>query len=98
MMSGLGQIAGRLYRGEVSFDFVGRKRLWYTISGAILEGSAVALFDMHLKFSVDFKGGTVFQFSAPTATVSQVQTAVDSEGISGANVQQAHGGSFGWQV
>src|ERR1700689_1881415 len=98
MMSGLAQIAGRLYRGEVSFDFVGRKRLWYTISGAILVVSAVALLVLHLNFSVDFKGGAVFQFSAPSATVSQVQTAVDSDGISGAIVQQAHGGPFGWQV
>src|ERR1700728_3799562 len=98
MMSRLGQITGRLYRGEVSFDFVGRKRLWYTISGAILVVSAVALLVLHLNFSVDFKGGAVFQFSAPSATVSQVQTAVDSDGISGAIVQQAHGGPFGWQV
>ena len=36
MMSALGQIGGRLYRGEVSFDFVGRRRLWYAISGLIL--------------------------------------------------------------
>ena len=33
MMSRLGQIGGRLYRGEVSYDFVGRQRRWYTISG-----------------------------------------------------------------
>ena len=33
MMSRLGQIGGKLYRGEVSFDFVGRQRPWYAISG-----------------------------------------------------------------
>jgi preprotein translocase subunit SecF len=98
MMSRLGQIGSRLYRGEVSFDFVGRKRLWYTISGAILVISAVALIFLHLNFSVDFKGGAVFQFNAPSATVTQVQTAVDDGGVSGAIVQQAHGGPFGWQV
>ena len=32
-MSRLGDIGGRLYRGDVSFDFVGRQKLWYTISG-----------------------------------------------------------------
>jgi preprotein translocase subunit SecF len=98
MMSRLGQIGSRLYRGEVSFNFVGRKRLWYTISGAILVVSAVALLVLHLNFSVDFKGGAVFQFNAPSATVTQVQTAVDDGGVSGAIVQQAHGGPFGWQV
>ena len=27
-MSRLGAVGGRLYRGEVSFDFVGRQKLW----------------------------------------------------------------------
>ena len=35
-MAQRGNFAGRLYRGEVSIDFVGRQRLWYMISGAIL--------------------------------------------------------------
>jgi hypothetical protein len=35
-MAGVGGIAGRLYRGEVSVNFVGRQRIWYTISGCIL--------------------------------------------------------------
>jgi len=97
-MSRVGQIGSRLYRGEVSLNFVGRQRMWYTISGAILVISVVALLVLHLNFSVDFKGGAVFQFNAPSATVTQVQTAVDDGGVSGAIVQQAHGGPFGWQV
>jgi len=60
--------------------------------------SAVALLVLHLNFSVDFKGGAVFQFNAPAATVTEVQTAVEDAGVSGAIVQQAHGGPFGWQV
>jgi hypothetical protein len=43
MMSRLGNVGGRLYRGEVSVNFVGRKRTWYAISGAILLISIVAL-------------------------------------------------------
>ena len=97
-MSRLGQIGSRLYRGEVSVNFVGRQRMWYTISGAILLISVVALLVLHLNFSVDFKGGAVFQFDAPSATVTQVQTAVEDGGVSGAIVQQAHGGPYGWQV
>jgi hypothetical protein len=34
-MSRFGNIGGRLYRGEVSVDSVGRKRTWYSISAAI---------------------------------------------------------------
>ena len=65
-MAGFGGIAGRLYRGEVSVNFVRRQRMWYTISGLILLVSVVALLVRGLNFSVDFKGGSTFQF--PTAT------------------------------
>jgi preprotein translocase subunit SecF len=99
-MSRLGSLGGRLYRGEVSYDFVGRKRRWYAISGAILLISVVALFVLHLNFSVDFKGGAVFQFTAPSATQTQVQNTVSQEGVNGAVVQQLTGklGNRSWQV
>jgi len=99
-MSRLGQIGGRLYRGEVSYEFVGRKRRWYTISGAILLISIVALFVHGLDFSVDFKGGAVFQFPASASqTVTTVQDAVTHAGVSGAVVQSLNGlHGKEWQV
>src|SRR6516165_1206713 len=99
-MSRLGQIGGRLYRGEVSYDFVGHKRRWYTISGAILIISIVALLVHGLNFSVDFKGGAVFTFSAPSATQTQIEDVVAHEDVQGAVVQQLTGklGNKTWQV
>jgi preprotein translocase subunit SecF len=99
-MSRLGQIGGKLYRGEVSVNFVGRRRLWYAISGVILVISILALLFRGLDFSVDFKGGAVLTFPAPSATLSQVQAAVSDGGVSGAVVQQTHaaGQPVGWQV
>jgi preprotein translocase subunit SecF len=98
MMSALGQIGGRLYRGEVSVNFVGRRRLWYAISGLILVVSIVAVLVRGLAFSVDFKGGAVFTFPSTSASLSQVQNAVEAGGASGAIVQQTHGQLNGWQV
>jgi preprotein translocase subunit SecF len=69
MMAG-GGIAGRLYRGEVSINFVGRQRRWYTISGVFLLISVIALLVKGLNFSQDFTGGSSFTFP-PTATTSQ---------------------------
>src|SRR5271156_3609479 len=99
-MSRLGSLCGRLFPGQVSYDFVGHKRRWYAISGAILLISIVALFARGLDFSVDFKGGAVFQFSAPAATQTEVQDTVSHEGINGAVVQQLTGklGARSWQV
>jgi preprotein translocase subunit SecF len=99
MMSRLGDVGGKLYRGEVSINFVGRQRLWYAISGLILLVSIVAVLVRGLAFSVDFKGGAVFTFSAPSASISQVQDAVDAGGVSGAIVQQVHAGNkTNWEV
>jgi preprotein translocase subunit SecF len=79
-MSRLGAIGGRLYRGEVSFDFVGRKKIWYTISGLILVISIVALATRGLNPSVDFKGGDLFIFKAPGYTSSQIASVVKDAG------------------
>src|SRR5215472_4054141 len=98
MMLGLGQVGARLYRGEVSFDFVGRQRLWYTTSAFILVISIEAVIVRGLSFSVDFKGGAIFTFPSSSTTLSQVQDAVESGGVSGAIVQQTHGQKSGWQV
>jgi preprotein translocase subunit SecF len=99
-MSSIGNIAGRLYRGEVSVEFVARRRLWYTISGLILVISLAALFGRGLNESVDFKGGSVFLFKAPAATQVQIRSTVASAGGgAGATVQQVGVGSHAsWQV
>src|SRR5262249_38259731 len=86
------------YRGEVSVVLGGRRRLWDTIFAFILVISIVAVIVRGLSFSVDFKGGAVFTFPSGSATLSQVQNAVESGGISGAIVQQTHGQKSGWQV
>jgi preprotein translocase subunit SecF len=99
MMSRLGNVGAKLYRGEVSINFVGRQRLWYAISGLILLVSIVAVLVRGLAFSVDFKGGAVFTFSAPSQSLSQVQDAVEAGGISGAIVQQVKSGDkTNWEV
>jgi preprotein translocase subunit SecF len=99
MMSRIGEVGSRLYRGEVSVNFVGKKRTWYSISGAILLISVVALLTRGLNFSVDFKGGAVFQFTAPAASQAQVSTAVTDAGVAGAIVQQLSGKlGNSWQV
>jgi preprotein translocase subunit SecF len=99
MMSRVGEIGGRLYRGEISINFVGRQRTWYSISAAILVISIVALLVRGLNFSVDFKGGAVFQFQSSSASVTQVQDTVSGTGVQGAIVQQVNGSlGHSWQV
>jgi preprotein translocase subunit SecF len=70
MMPRLTQIPGRLYRGEVSLNIVHRQKLWYALSGVILVISVAALLIRGLNFSVDFKGGAVFQFPASSTSAT----------------------------
>jgi preprotein translocase subunit SecF len=96
-MSRLGNIGGKLYRGDVSIDFVGKQRLWYTISGTILVVSIVSLLTLGLNLGIEFKGGSVFQFKAPNATTQQVRDAIKSSGV----VKQdpiVQRGSAGWRA
>jgi preprotein translocase subunit SecF len=87
MMAG-GGIAGRLYRGDVSINFVGRQRTWYAMSGAILLVSVIALLVKGLNFSLEFKGGSSFTFP-PTASTTQtaISRVVNAAGGSNASVQ-----------
>ncbi|MCV7442152.1 protein translocase subunit SecF [Mycobacterium paraense] len=65
----------RLYTGTGAFEVIGRRKLWYGISGAIV---AIALLSIILRgftFGIDFKGGTTVSMprgSAQTAQVSDV--------------------------
>ncbi|HEX9033603.1 MAG TPA: protein translocase subunit SecF [Streptosporangiaceae bacterium] len=96
-MSRLGTITGRLYRGEVSFDFVGRQKLWYKISGVILLVAIAALIFRGLNYSVDFQGGSVYNFTAPHATVGAVTSTVSHAGA-GQNITVQQVGTSGWTV
>jgi preprotein translocase subunit SecF len=101
MMSRLGRLGGRLYRGEVSVDFVGRQRMWYTISGIILLVCIVALVVRGLNFSVEFKGGSIFQFPATSSTSQgEISRVVTEAGGGDATVQHISSRLVGsaWQV
>jgi preprotein translocase subunit SecF len=100
-MSRLTEVPGRLYRGEVSIDFVGKRRMWYAISAVILIVSIAALIIRGLAFSVEFKGGADFLISKAPASLTQVevQDAADAAGYPSAIVQHVGQGSIAtWQV
>jgi preprotein translocase subunit SecF len=93
MMSRLGEIPGRLYRGDVSINFVGRQRLWYAISGLILLVSVVSLLTRGLNFNEQFTGGSNFQFPETSSTTQgAISRVVESAGGGAATVQHVSGG------
>jgi len=81
-MSKLGVIGARLYRGEVSYDFVGRRKMWYTFSGIILILALVGLFGRGLNLGIEFRGGAEFNISKTAGTVEEARTV-----LSGVNIE-----------
>jgi preprotein translocase subunit SecF len=77
----------RLYHGETTFDFVGRFRLWLTVSGVIIVAGLVALFVRGLNLGIDFEGGTVWEVEANGVTVDEARDALEPLGLSGAKIQ-----------
>jgi preprotein translocase subunit SecF len=77
----------RIYRGETSYDFVGHRRRWFTISAVIILAGIISLSTKGLNFGIDFKGGTSWEVPANGASVASVQTAVQNAGLSGATVE-----------
>ena len=65
----------RLYRGETSYDFVGRRRVWFAISGVIILAGLLSLGFRGLNLGINFKGGTSWEVAANGASVASVTNA-----------------------
>jgi preprotein translocase SecF subunit len=60
----------RLYTGTGAFEVIGRRRLWYGISGAIVAVAIVSIILRGFTFGIDFKGGTTVSMPAAGGTGS----------------------------
>jgi preprotein translocase subunit SecF len=71
----------RLYSGRTTFDFVGRRRWWFTISAVIIAFGIVAIGVRGLNLGIDFKGGSSWEVNASGVTVAQATAAVEADGL-----------------
>lgn len=68
----------RLYTGTGAFEVIGKRKLWYAVSGVIVGISILAMLIRGFSFGIDFEGGT--KVSMPVdgakgqATSEQVET------------------------
>src|SRR4051794_23080380 len=76
-----------LYEGKLSFDFVGRRKLWYSISLLIVIVATFGFIARGFNLGVEFKGGVEFQAKVATAnsqTVTTLTDAVQNSGVAAA--------------
>jgi preprotein translocase subunit SecF len=73
-MSSLGQ---RIYRGEVSYNFLGRWRRWYTLSAILILISIGAVAIRGLNLGIEFRGGADFGLPSATCSVEEARTVAE---------------------
>ncbi|WP_406417682.1 protein translocase subunit SecF [Streptomyces sp. NBC_00873] len=97
-MSRLGSLGARLYRGEVGYDFIGKRKIWYGISILITITAVVALAVSGLNMGIEFKGGAVFTTPSTSATVAQAEESAVSASGHQAIVQKLGNGTLRIQI
>src|SRR3954471_2803482 len=76
-------------------DFMGKRRLWFAISGAIVLISVVSLGVKGLNLGIDFKGGTQIAFQTPKAAPTSAIRDRIAAIVSGDAVAQGRGAATG---
>jgi preprotein translocase subunit SecF len=66
----------RLYTGTGAFEVIGRRKLWYAVSGLIVAAALLSIVLRGFTFGIDFEGGTKVSFPRGTGdiTTQQVET------------------------
>jgi preprotein translocase subunit SecF len=92
-MSKLSGLGGRLYSGETSFDFIGQRRRWYSISAIFILASIAALAIQGLHLGIEFKGGSSYTVNKSGISVEEARASVADVDIEGEIIVQKIGDS-----
>jgi preprotein translocase subunit SecF len=73
-------VINRLYRGETSYQFVGKRKIWYGISGTLIVICVLSMIFRGFNEGVEFAGGTQFQIAGKgtSLTTKQVEKAFEA--------------------
>jgi SecD/SecF fusion protein len=83
----------------MQIDFIGRRKLWFAMSGLVLLIGAVSLGIKQLNLGIDFKGGTQISFTTPSpVSLETVRSEAAKIGQGGAEIlgrgRETGSGSF----
>jgi preprotein translocase subunit SecF len=91
--------ATRLYRGDKSFDIIGKRRRWYAGSAVVMLIGIVAIIVLGLNPSIDFKGGDVFSGKLNGHSLDQVVSVFNGQGVTPEQQQTTgHGGAEQFRI
>jgi len=83
----MASIGTRLYRGELGYDFIGRRRRWYIISAVFVGLCLASMLFRGFNFGIEFEGGNSFQFPGTEQQLEQAEAAAQDTGVEVASAQ-----------
>ena len=78
----------RLYEDERGYDFIGRTKLWYGITAALIVAAVAAILIRGFSLSIDFEGGTTL--SMPAGDLKEEEVGRVFEDSTGVEPEQVH--------
>jgi preprotein translocase subunit SecF len=86
----------RFRGGGTNYDFVGRARTWFIVSGIVVIISLASLGVRRINAGLEFRGGTAFQVaeSKGDTSVDDMRDALSDAGVDEATIQEVGDGGF----
>lgn len=99
-MSSLGTALRRVYRGETTVDFYGKRRGAFVVSGVFLIATVVILIVSGLNLGIDFRGGVAWEAPATAEmTEASAREVLAANGVDATNAKiQRLSGSTGDRI
>ena len=88
-MGKFSRLGNDLYSGKKSIDFVGRKWLWYAVSGVIVVLAVGGLYFKGLDMGIEFVGGAQYKVTLENGTVDQDDADTVRESVAGTGIEGA---------
>ena len=80
-------VLSKLYNGETDIDFIGRWKLWFSLSAVVILLGLAGLLLNGLNLGIDFEGGVSWEAPAGAASEEDVTSAVEGAGLADPSVQ-----------
>ena len=86
-------VLSRLYRGETTFNFVGRRWRGFGLSLFLIVVTILSFFTRGLNLGIDFEGGVAWEVSAASITVADATEILEANGVdtTDAKIQSLNG-------
>jgi preprotein translocase subunit SecF len=92
-------VLSRLYRGETTFNFVGRRWWGFGLSLFLIVVTMLSFFTRGLNLGIDFEGGVAWEVPAASLTVADVTEILEANGVDTADAKiQSLNGSDGPRI